>query len=179
MLAKSAAPEDVGRVQAKRLIEVAQEALVHSAVVLGAVTYGANNSPEIVQVPGGATQTRLRRDSTSLPQHAAASGARRRPARSLKRKEPPPVCSASWVLSATQNVVREPSQRELRAAAKRRCTALRKGAEAAALDQAVASAAVRLAPPASQLTAAARLEALRERVLLRSQTARTVQSASC
>ena len=44
ILAKAAAPEDAARKIAKRVIETAQEALVHSAVRLGAVTHAANNS---------------------------------------------------------------------------------------------------------------------------------------
>ena len=43
VLAKAAAPEDLSRMQAKKHIEVAQEALVYSAVRLGAVTHAANN----------------------------------------------------------------------------------------------------------------------------------------
>ena len=67
IMAKSAAAEDPRRVQAKRAIDSAQAALVHSAVALGALTYAANNVPEVVQCSGGSTKTLLRRDSTALP----------------------------------------------------------------------------------------------------------------
>jgi hypothetical protein len=93
VLAKAAAPEDLSRMQAKKHIEVAQEALVYSAVRLGAVTHAANNWPEVIQVTGGTTSTVMKRDSTSLPKGSYSSGTERRRAHTAKRKDPPPVLS--------------------------------------------------------------------------------------
>jgi hypothetical protein len=171
ILAKAAAPEDVSRVQAKRFIETAQEALVHSAVRLGAVTYAANNFPEVVQVSGGTTSTIMRRDSTSLPQSTKGAYAERKRARSLKRKEPPPVCSPQWISTTAQAVICSRSRRQDKAAADRVQSAKRRKTADDALSAAVASTAERLTLPASQLPAETRMAALRERIRLRSTAA--------
>ena len=129
ILAKAAAPEDLGRRQARKFIETAQDALVHSAVTLGAVTCAANNSPEVVQLAGGATSTVMRRDSSSLPQNAKGAAALLKPIRGLKRKAPPPVCSPNWITSDALSLVSYRTRRQDKAATCRLQSAKRKKAE--------------------------------------------------
>ena len=160
VLAKSAAAEDLSRIHAKKLVDDAQESLLHSAVVLGAVTYAANNAPETVQCTGGTTKTLLRRDSTSLPNHSASADRRQKLTRGCKRKKPPAACAASWVLSPAPHITRDSTWQQLKATAKRHCTQVRKSADAAALEQAVAAAANRLSSPAGLRDATERLAAL-------------------
>ena len=164
ILAKAAAPEDAARKIAKRVIDTAQEALVHSAVRLGAVTYAANNSPEVLQLTGGTTSTVMRRDSTSLPQRSNSAKTERKLASKRKRKEPPPVCSPSWVSTSAQAVVSARTWRQSKSRAEREQAAKRRRADSEVLATAVASAAGRLTQPANQLPAAARMAALQERI---------------
>ena len=141
---------------------------MHSAVVLDAVTHAANNSPEVVQLTGGVTSTVMRRDSSFLPQHSSGTAASLKPKRCPKRKAPPPVCSPSSVSSDTQSIICERTRRQDRATACKLQSAKRRKTDEDALAAAVASTAARLALPACQLPAEARLAALRERVRLRS-----------
>ena len=169
ILAKAAAPEDVDRKQARTFIETAQEALVHCAATLGAVTYAANNSPEVVQLAGGTTSTVMRRDSSSLPQHAKGAAPQPKPTRTLKRKTPPPVCPSSWVSSAAQPVLHCRTHRQDKAAACRLQAAKRRKADDDALMAAASSTCAKLAASATLPPAASRLAALRERVRLRAE----------
>ena len=64
-LAKSAAGDDATRAAAFRQITVAQLALTHHAVVLGMTTHAANNHEITDMIGGGATVTKLVRDSSA------------------------------------------------------------------------------------------------------------------
>ena len=170
-LAKDAAPEGFARKMARTVIESAQEALVYSAATLGAVTYAANNTPEVVQRTGGTTSTVMRRDSTSLQLNSRAAAAPRTACHSRKRKTPPQVCPPSWVSAPAQPVFLERTQRQEKSASARVCTLKRRRAEEEALQAAVSSTASRLVINTSQPPAAARLAALRERVRQRAEAA--------
>ena len=168
VLAKAAAPEDAGRRVAKRYIEAAQSALVHSAVRLGMVTHAANCCPEQVQSTGGTVSVVMRRDSTSWPTHAKSTEPKRKFAKLLKDKPAPPVCSASWVGSAPQQICAPLSRLQHKKAAARGHCARRKRAANEELAAAVSSAASRLSLPTGQLPAVDRMHALRERIRQRS-----------
>ena len=144
---------------------------MYSAAKLGAVTHAANNAPEVVQNTGGTRSTVIRRDSTSWPQNSKTATPQRRFASLLKRKQPSPACSSSWVSSASQAVFSARSRRQSRMTAEREQTAKRKRAADDALAAAVSSSASRLSRPAGQPPAADRMGALRERVRRRSSTA--------
>ena len=163
VLAKHGALSSLDRRRAATTIEVAGQALLHHAALLGQVTHLANNCPKAVVMDGGQTKQVFERDSTSAPKYKKTA------ARTNSRTPTPQPRQASPAAPSPPDL-RPVSASGLRAAAARRRAKQRATDDKCIVDRLVTETAARSSRNAGP-SAGHRLEALRMRVRAKSRPA--------